>query len=131
MMLPMLEACPGIEGDWRAFCENWRNEREGLPLYVFLGELADRCVSQWAAGNRAEPSAMFEAVEQWLVAGDRYVSEAAVIGFLEGVQNHALHRGMPLDEFSDLLGPEASAYWEGLIDFWGQGAPSESQSPPA
>lgn len=89
MMFPLLEACPGIESDWRAFCKNWRNGREGPPLYVFLGELAHRGVPLLAGGDRARLSAIFAVVERWLVEGDPYVKEAAVIGFLEGVQNHA------------------------------------------
>lgn len=58
-------------------------------LYVFLGELAHRGVPLLAGGDRARFSAIFAVVERWLVEGDPYVKEAAVIGFLEGVQNHA------------------------------------------
>jgi hypothetical protein len=92
-------------------------------VYVHLGDFSDHLVSVLSAGDLREVATTCRAIEELHVQGDAYVSEAATIGLLEGVQNHAEHAGVPLDDFVALLGPVSLSWWRGLVEFWEGRAP--------
>ena len=91
----------------------------GELLYVELGSLAAHLVGLVNAGRLEELPATFEAVERILVAGDPDVQEAATVGLLEGIQNHAGHAGVDSTAFLPFLRPEALRAWRQLEEFWG------------
>jgi hypothetical protein len=106
VMALLLEACPSFAA------------YEPESLYIDLGGLAHHLVELQRAGRVDELPAVFAVVERLHVEGDDFVKEAATIGFLEGVQNVALNRGLDPDAFRPYLGPESKKAWDALNRFW-------------
>jgi hypothetical protein len=117
MMFLMLRACPSFEGKWNEFLEYWKESPEP-PLYLVLSDLARHLTAKLARGDISSFPAVFAVVERWLVEGDPYVKEAAAIGFLEGLQNKALHKGTEPAQFRPYLLPESAKWWDRLDGFW-------------
>lgn len=107
-VVPLLaDACPTFEAG-----------AADEPLYVELGRLAQHCVELARAGQLGPVTSVLAVVERLHVEGDPYVREAATIGFLEAVQNVALHYRVPLVTFEPLLGVESRRWWCALVRFW-------------
>ena len=122
-MLPLLvEACPSFSEQWRAFQEEWRDEAEGLPLYILLSDLARHLIGMVERNDTGRLPAIFAVVERWHVEGDAYVREAASVGLLEDLQNLNLHEnGTEPEQFRGYLGPVSAKWWDKLIRFWEHG----------
>ena len=91
--------------------------------YSDAGDVAHHVVDLVLEGRLAELSALFAALERLHVEGDERVRVLATIGYLEGVQNVAGHRGVDPAVFLPLLGPESARWWRGLDAFWAGAAP--------
>ena len=99
MMFPMLVACPSFQEQWGQFLNEWVNNpilfEDGgdgsLPYYLALTELAEHLVAQLETGETTEFEAVFNVVEDWIVYGCHYASEAAVVGLLEGLTIETLY----------------------------------------
>lgn len=63
---------------------------------------------------------MFRAIERMAVEGDAYVSQLAVIGYLEGLQMSSVtSAGIdPEVEFAPRLGPASERWSERINRFW-------------
>jgi len=118
MFEPMLAACPTFLPAWRAFLEQWKDSKDGLPYYLALGDLARHLVEQLDAGATKQFEAVFSVVERWHCEGDHYVKEAATIGLLEDIQNIAAHCGVDPMRFECWLKPETKHWWDKLNRFW-------------
>lgn len=106
-MIPLLvRACPAFEPD------------DDDLIHPALGRLARRSLELLREGRTEELSALFDAIARLHLEGDAYVREAATIGFLEALQNVALHRGVALDTIEPLLGHDSRRWWRALIRFW-------------
>jgi hypothetical protein len=73
---------------------------------------------------------VFDVIERLVINGDPYVSNLAVIGYLEGFQMVTV-TGQGLDPECDLrpwLGPESEKWWVRINRFW-KGERQESSSP--
>lgn len=88
-----------------------------LP-YVDAGRIADEVVELARAGRLDELTAFFVVVERLHVEGDDDVRNLATIGYLEGLQNLAGHRGLDPALFLPFLGPQSLRWWRGLDAFW-------------
>jgi hypothetical protein len=119
MFAPLLEVYPAFRPTHDAFLAKWAHELE-KPNYLLLGDLADSLIADLAAGRTGHFAAVFDVVERWIRIGDMYVSEAAVIGLLEDLQNTNLHKaGTAPEQFVPWLGEEARKGWNDLNAFWG------------
>ena len=121
MFTDLLKAVPALQTLWDAFVHDHETEPEtqsdGVPLYIFLGDLARWAGTQLKARNSSGLEALFEKVEGWHTQGDDYVQEAATIGFLEALQGVTTNRqqGELLNRW---LGPESTLWWHRLNAFW-------------
>ena len=130
MFLPMLQACPGFRAEWDAFMADWADHPKGLPCYILIGDLIRYCSRRLAAGQDAEVAAAFAVAEQWLIRGDAYVREAAIVGFLEDAQNGNLHEGTEPADFERFLGSESRYWWRKVDRFWSRREPLVDDRPP-
>ncbi|XUU60003.1 DUF7674 family protein [Erythrobacter sp. HA6-11] len=122
----MIEACPTFQGAWLRFNDEWKDnsilfEDRGdgtLPHYLLLSELANHLIEMLERGDTIRFPAIFEVIEDWVVCGEHYVSEAAVVGLLEDLT--AIHRYSTAHPsmFIPWLGPESKKWWSEVIDFW-------------
>jgi len=118
-MIPLLvEASPKFKPTWEEFCEEWKDEKEGMPYYTCLGDYASYLVEKLESADTAEFKEAFEVIENLHLNGDSYVKEAATVGLLEGIQNVA---GDKSDLFFPFLLPETSRWWKKLNQFWEEG----------
>ncbi len=121
MFEPLLVALPSFQAQWDDLLREWSDGEGGLPHYLALSSLARHLVELLARGQDAQLRAAFEVVEQWNVAGDAYVKDAATVGLLEVLQNHNLHEGTDPEQFRRFLGPESQRWWDKVIRFWSEG----------
>ena len=118
----LLEACPSFSERWKMHAADAAYE-EGL-LYVDLGEFAHHLVELVRAGATSEFAAVFDVLERLHIDGDSYVTEAATIGLLEGLQNVAENTGVDPQRFGPWLKPESAKWWSELRDFWDGKSPT-------
>lgn len=117
-MLPLVVAADlTFAPAWQRFLDEWGKETE-LPLYLALGDLADHLILQLDRGDTDRFPAVFDVVERWIVDGDAYVVNAAVVGLLETIQNICSHGTKSADRFLPWLEPKSKAAWEDLNSFW-------------
>jgi hypothetical protein len=121
MFQPMLDANPALILAWGEFVEKWKDEKDGLPFYLALGDLARHLVDQLKLGRTEEFAPVFAVVERWHCEGDHYVREAATVGLLESIQNIAGHEGLDPAHFEQWFGPETKRWWDKLNLFWSEG----------
>lgn len=112
----LLEACPSFAEPWKDYVSDAAYE-EGL-LYVDLGQFAGHVVGLMKQGLTSEFPSVFAIVERLHAEGDAYVKEAATIGLLEGIQNHAGHENVDSETFRQYLGPESARWWNEVNQFW-------------
>ena len=62
--------------------------------------------------------AAFGMLERFVTKGDPETQNAAVIGLIEGIQNHALSVDCRLEAFEPLLQPQSRKAWNDLNGFW-------------
>jgi hypothetical protein len=111
----LLEACPSFRAPWQAFVSD--SLYDPTNLYSHLGEFARHLVGLMKAKKTEEFSAVFAVVERLHVEGDGYVSEAATIGLLEGIQNISGGKVDP-ESFLPFLERDSWMYWQALNEFW-------------
>ncbi|HEY1159715.1 MAG TPA: hypothetical protein VGE83_03745 [Terracidiphilus sp.] len=83
-----------------------------------MAELATHVVDLVEAGHCEEIRPAFELAEHLIAAGPGGERGAAVLGFLETVQNVASHRKCGMAAFEQFLGPGSQCAWEELIEAW-------------
>lgn len=115
---PLLEAHPGFRPRWETFHAEWADHPKGLPCYLLMGDLVAECSALMRQGSETELTAIFAVVERWILEGDRYVHDAAIVGFLEDLQNTNLHDGTTPDQFVPFLKPESLRFWHKVERFW-------------
>ena len=80
-----------------------------------MAELASHVVNLFEAGRIEEVRPAFELAERLIADGSEGESHAAVVGFLETVQNVASHRKCGSAAFEPFLGPMCLSAWADLI----------------
>ena len=114
----LLAAYPRFNTQHDVFTTDWADDAEGPRNHLLLADLARECSILLADNRRAEVREIFGVVEEWLLNGDKYVREAATVGFLAVIQNTNLHKGTEPDDFLPFCGPEALFWWKKVSRFW-------------
>lgn len=83
-----------------------------------LAELASHVVDLFEAGHAEEIRPAFELAERLIATGPEMERHAAIVGFLETIQNVASHRKCDSSAFEQFLGPMSQKAWAELIDQW-------------
>lgn len=118
MMEPLLVADPTFLSTWQRLVEEYDDDVRP-PIYIALGELAQHLIRRRERNDTQWFDEVFAVVERWHVEGDRFVSEAATVGFLESLQNWSGgndRRKAAL--FEPYLGPVSRTWWEKVYSFW-------------
>jgi len=121
MFVLMLDAHPGFSELWNEFADKWSKELKGLPYHLLMSDVVRECSKMLAGGQKHHISKILEVVERWLLEGDPYVRNVAIIGFIEGIQNSSVHDGTEPKDFIQFLGPESSFWWRKVDRFWSHG----------
>jgi hypothetical protein len=117
-MLPLLiEICPSFSEKWQEHQQEYKAEEAFLP-YVALGAFASHLVELYKQSQTNEFEKVFEVVEKLHIEGDDFVKEAATIGLLESLQNHAEHNSISHEAFEKYLHSVSAKYWKELNKFW-------------
>jgi len=118
----LLDACPSFAESWReAEQQNADDESLGGRLYYMdAGDFIRHLVSLLLANDTSEFPAVFDVIERLILEGDPYVSELAVIGYLEDCQMMTVtSAGLdPERDFRPWLRPESAKWWDRLNRFW-------------
>ena len=122
MLQPILEASQDFVPVWNSFLDEWK-ETEKLPLYLLFSSLARHITSLISQNKEDELIEIFHIIEQWIVDGDRYVKEAAIVGVLEDLQNTNIVGNEIPKRIEDYLLPESKRWWIKLYGFWEEGKP--------
>ena len=83
-----------------------------------MGTFASHVVHLFEATRDEELRPAFELVEDLIASGTEAEKHAAVVGFLETVQNVASHRDFGDKAFEPFLGPKSQAAWAELNVQW-------------
>lgn len=83
-----------------------------------MAELASYVVDSFEAGHTEDIRPAFELAERLIATGPDEERHAAVVGFLETVQNVASHRKCGSTAFEYLLGPMSQRAWAELTEMW-------------
>jgi len=123
MFAPLIEAFPEFQERLQEFEAEWAHNWEKRPYYSLLADLVIACSELLRSKRDAELPAIFSVVERWIIEGDRYVSEAAIVGFLEDLQNSNMHRQTTPADFERFLLPQSRRWWHKLDRFWNHREP--------
>ena len=91
------------------------DERPDLAVMSCLGR---HVVELFEAGQADSMRPAFALTEQMIVGGPEGHREAAIVGFLETVQNLASHRPFRASAFEPYLGPVSGDAWRELDKAW-------------
>lgn len=84
----------------------------------WMAELGSHAVAQFDVGNLKETNSAFELAERLIASGSEEERRAAIVGFLEKVQNVASHRDHGATVFERFLGPKSRTAWAELNQLW-------------
>jgi hypothetical protein len=92
-----------------------------------MTELGSHAVDLYSSGHEEDVRPAFELTEDLIVTGTEGERRAAIVGFLETVQNVSSHRKCGSAVFESFLGPSSRSAWAELINVWrGKGSLVES-----
>jgi hypothetical protein len=83
-----------------------------------MRDLGSLVVDLFEAGRTNELYPAFELAEQLIASGLDAEKDAAIVGFLETVQNVASHWACGSMVFARFLGPKSSTAWAELTEVW-------------
>lgn len=121
MMDPMLKATPTFELVWNEFLAEWDDERESLPIYIVLSDLARHITKLIESGSTAELVKVCRVIEMWCDDGDAEVREAVTVGLLEDLQNTNVVGIGTTEKIEQYLGPQSKREWQKVQSFWARG----------
>jgi hypothetical protein len=85
---------------------------------MILAELASHVVDLFQTGHGDEVPPAFDLTEHLIQFGQEADRDAAILGFLEAIQNVASHRSLGASVFEQYLGPESRLAWAQLDEVW-------------
>ncbi len=121
MINPILKVSPRFQNHWNEFLEEWKDDKDDLPIYLALSDLARHIASLISKDKEEELKNIFEIVEKWHIEGDEYVREAATVGLLEDLQNTNVMGETVPEKIETYLFLESKRYWNKVYDLWGKG----------
>jgi hypothetical protein len=83
-----------------------------------MTELATHCVDLFETTNAEDVGPAFKLAEHLIGTGSSEEGNAAILGFLETVQNVASHRKCGSAPFEQFLGPRSQSAWIDLNRVW-------------
>jgi hypothetical protein len=83
-----------------------------------MAELSSHVVNLFEAERAEDIRPAFELAEHLIATGSNAERHAAVVGFLETVQNVASHRKCGIAAFEPFLGPKSLYAWADLTNTW-------------
>src|SRR6202042_3232106 len=83
-----------------------------------MGELASHCADLFEAADVQHVVPAFALAEELLASPLEAERDAAVLGFLETVQNVASHRKCGMVPFERFLGLKSRTAWTEIIEVW-------------
>jgi hypothetical protein len=83
-----------------------------------MADLASHVVNAFEAGHPEDAQPAFNLAEQLIAKGAEPDRRAAIVGFLETVQNVASHRQCGTSAFEIYLGPLSRKAWAELNEIW-------------
>jgi hypothetical protein len=114
------KACPSFEKSdlWAEYWKHYGDEPEPQN-FTFITAFVRHVIELKATGRAEELPATFDLIEDFIVRGDSYVHNLAIVGFLEDLQNDNLHTGGTTHQtFEEYLHPYSKWWWEELNWFW-------------
>ena len=122
MMRLILEACPTLAPAWDEWCDEFKDDAEGPPIFTFLHEVAALLEGMLDDGDEAGIRHVFDLVERLNVEGDRDVQMYTTLGVIENTQSLAgLENGDMVaigPRFYDYLGPVSKTRWDRVEAMW-------------
>ncbi len=115
----LVQACPTFAAARDEHIAEYGND----VLYVAAGEFAHHLLALHLEDATSCFSQVGATIERMHTDGTPEVKELATIGILEGIQNVWGHSSVRPEAFLQYLGPESSAQWPGLNNFWSGKAP--------
>ena len=112
----LLEACPGIEPDWKEHLAWWEDEERGN--YNDISVIAHYLVKCVKNGQTGFFPRVFQLVEEGITEGDEETRNLMVVGLLEGLQNIASWESFGYGVFEQWLGPKSQMAWRQLEKLW-------------
>ena len=107
-----------FNNNWEEFFEEWKNDKNGIPYYICLGDFAHYLINKIENSETDDFPKIFDVIEKLHIEGDSYVREAITVGLLESIQNIA---GNKANLFIQFLLPETNRWWNKLNQFWDEG----------
>ena len=125
-MESITSVCPGFAPIWNEFVDDWKDAPElyeeggdgTLPHYLVLSELANHLIAMLERGETRNFSQIFNVVEGWIVEGDDYVSNAAVIGLLEDLTVASRYNNAQPSDVLPWLGPVSRESWISVCEWF-------------
>jgi hypothetical protein len=91
---------------------------EGSSDSRLMAELGSHVVNLFEEGRSNEVRPAFDLAERFIATGTEAERHAAMVGFLETVQNVASHRQCGATVFEEFLGPWSHKAWAELSQIW-------------
>ena len=105
-------AYPALSSEHSPLLEDQRSDSR------LMAELGSHVVDLFAAGCPGDIEPAFSLAEEFVRAGSEEEKHAAIVGFLETVQNAASHREFGAAAFERFLGPSSQTAWTDLNEQW-------------
>jgi len=117
MFPEILSIYPKLTPYWHEFHEEWA-EVDEKPLYLILSKLADLIVGDFKSGQKSTLKCLFSLIEKFVLDGDQYVREAAIVGLLEEIQTKSQRNNVDISSMFPLMGEHTKSKWVALQKFW-------------
>jgi hypothetical protein len=114
---------PGIQEEITQLYPSLSRQLTSLPVDEAsdtrcLSEVGSHVVDLFEAGHSEEIRPAFNLAERLIATGSAVERHAAIVGFLETVQNVASHRHCEAASFTAYLGPQSRVAWTELNEIW-------------
>jgi hypothetical protein len=108
---------PDFKPAWEHHLEYWGDDNRSIGIDI--AEFFNFIATKLALKENYNYQLTFDTVEDLLVNGDRVVSEAIAMEFLENLLNRSSHGYFPIESFFNYLGKESKAFCKANEEFWG------------
>jgi len=93
-------------------------DEEYINLYSFAQEFSEFVITLYQKNKTDELKVAFYEIEQLANSDSEYISNVALVGFIEGILMLRQHKGIPLEAFDEWLGVSSREFWYGMHDFF-------------
>jgi hypothetical protein len=93
-----------------------------ISIYAVAQEFSEYIIDLYTKGDAGALARAFREIENVAQNGSEYMSNAAYVGFIEGVLMLRSHKGIPLNSFDEWLGKGSSEFWYEMHEFFTTGS---------